>query len=338
MKHILVVAPSWIGDAVLAQPLFKRLHQRHPELALDVVAPSWTLPLFERMPEVRSAISAPFGHGELALGRRYTLGRRLAAQRYEQAIVLPNTFKSALAPFFARIPVRTGLRGEARHGLLNDMRALDEQALPQLAERYALLAEEAGQPPQRPLALPFLSVDGAQRAATLAHLGLALTLPPAILCPGAEFGPAKRWPANYYGRLAQRLRDAGHPVWLVGSPKDRPVGEAIANASGDACVNLCGKTSLSQAIDLLSCAALVVSNDSGLMHVAAALDRPLVAIFGSSSPAYTPPLAPHARIISLNLSCSPCFKRECPLGHFNCMMQLTPERVCNEIGFDTIAG
>lgn len=336
MPRILIVAPSWIGDAVLAQPLFKRLHERHRELALDVLAPPWTRALFARMPEIATSIDSPFGHGELALKRRYVLGRSLAARRYDQAIVLPNSYKSALIPRFAGIPLRTGFVGEARWGLLNDARRLDEKALPLMVERFALLAEAAGDALKRPLSVAQLKVDGVQRAATLARLGLSPPRPVAALCPGAEYGPAKRWPAAYFAELARRLIASGYDVWLVGSGKDAEIGNEIASASGKACFNLCGKSTLAEAIDLLSFAALIVSNDSGLMHIAAALDKPLIAIYGSSSPAFTPPLSARARIVRLDLPCSPCFERVCPLGHFNCMRQITPQRIWSHIEFDKI--
>ncbi|MBI4191426.1 MAG: lipopolysaccharide heptosyltransferase II [Betaproteobacteria bacterium] len=334
MFRILIVAPAWVGDAVLAQPLFRRLHERHRELTLDVLAPPWTRALFERMPDVHATIGNPFGHGELALKRRYVLARSLAAQHYDQAIVLPNSFKSALAPFVARIPLRTGFVGEARWGLLNDARRLDTQVLPLMAERFALLAEAPGEPVKRPLAAAQLKDDAAQRAATLQKLGLAPGRPVAVLCPGAEYGPTKRWPPEYFAELAQKLAAAGCDIWLAGSPRDAAIGDEIARLAGNACVNLCGKSTLAEAIDLMSCASLVVSNDSGLMHIAAALGKPLTAIYGSSSPAFTPPLSPRAGIVKLDLPCSPCFERECPLGHFNCMRQLTPDQVWQRIGFD----
>jgi len=333
MPKILVVAPSWVGDAVLAQPLFARLHARHPQLELDVLAPPWTHALFSRMPEVRSVIASPFGHGELALMRRYRLARELAARRYDQAIVLPNSFKSALIPWLAGIPLRSGYVGEARRGVLNDARRLDETALPLMVERFAALAESRGQDLPRPLPPPRLAIDNAQRDATLARLGLPLERPVAVLCHGAEYGPAKRWPAEYFAELARRLTDAGYAVWLAGSANDAAIGDDIVRLSERPCVNLSGRTTLAEAIDVMSCASLVVSNDSGLMHIAAALDKPLVAIFGSSSPAFTPPASPQARIVRLGLPCSPCFQRVCPLGHFNCMLQLKPDLVWDQIDF-----
>jgi heptosyltransferase-2 len=337
MYRILVVGPSWIGDTVLTQPLFGLLHQRHPDLALDVLAPQWTLPLLQRMPEVRRAIPNPFDHGELRLGERRRLGAKLAAEGYDQAIVLPNSLKSALVPFFAGIRRRTGYLGELRWGLLNDVRRLDERMLPLMVERFAALAGAAGEPLVRPLPAARLQIDENSRLAVLRKLALAPRQPVVALCPGAEYGPAKRWPAKYFAQLAQRLRSRGHDVWLVGSGKDAALGAEIAALSNAACVNLCGATTLDEAIDVLASAQFVVSNDSGLMHVAAALARPLAALYGSSSPAFTPPLSARATILKLDLECSPCFRRECPLGHFNCMMQLTPDQVFDAIDFDKIS-
>ncbi|HEY7743108.1 MAG TPA: lipopolysaccharide heptosyltransferase II [Burkholderiales bacterium] len=334
---ILVVGPSWVGDTVLMQPLFKLLHARHAGLALDVLAPRWTFALLERMPEVRRAIESPFLHGELRLGDRRRLGRSLAGERYDQAIVLPTTFKSALVPFFAGIPNRTGYIGELRHWILTDARKLDRERLPQMAQRYAALGLPRGEPLKPPLPALGLRVDEAQRRALLARLGLDRARPAAVLAPGAEYGPAKRWPARYFGELAQGLAARGCAVWLIGSRHDRQIGADIERHSGGVCRNLCGETTLTEAIDLLASASLVVSNDSGLMHLAAALGKPLIALYGSSSPGFTPPLSPNARVVKLDLPCSPCFRRECPLGHFNCMMQLTPDRVLGAIDFDRIS-
>jgi heptosyltransferase-2 len=331
VRKILIVSPNWIGDALLAQPLFARLRQKHPGVFIDALAPPWTAPVLRRMPEIGEVIDAPFAHGELKLGARWNLSRTLRARSYDHAIVLPNTLKSALIPFFAGIPVRTGFVGELRYGLLNHVHRLHEKQLPLMAERYAQLSEEPGEPPLRPLAAVGLRVDPANLAAALGRLGLARSKPMVAFCPGAEYGPAKRWPARHFAELAIALAARGRAVWLFGSGKDGEIGEQIVHLSGGAAVNLCGRTDLASAIDLLSLAEVVVSNDSGLMHVAAAVGRPVVALYGSSSPEHTPPLSRTARLVSIGIDCSPCYARECPLGHFKCMNDLAPARVLREV-------
>jgi heptosyltransferase-2 len=331
MQKILIIAPSWVGDCMLMQPMLMRLKQRHPGCQIDVLAPPWTVGLLHAMPEVSQVITNPFPHGALQLSARYRLGKQLRAAQYNQAIVLPNSLKSALVPFFARIPIRTGFVGESRYVLLSDARKLDKTKLPLMVERFAQLAEMADGNIPRPLLNPKLKVSEAQLNESLNKLNLTLDKPVAVFCPGAEYGPAKRWPASHFAELARRLHDTGYAVWLLGSAKDKEHADKIVALCKTECRNLCGKTNLGDAIALLSCAQLVVSNDSGLMHIAAALDRPMIALFGSSSPQFTPPLSSHAHVIQLDIECSPCFKRECPLGHFNCMMQLTPDLVWNKI-------
>ncbi len=331
ISKILIVAPSWVGDAMLMHPMLVRLKQRHPDSFIDVLAPSWTEDLLRQMPEVNNVITNPFPHGSLQLGARISLGMQLRNRYFDQAIVLPNSFKSALIPFFAGIPIRTGFVGEMRYGLLNDARRLDKHALPLMVERFAQLAESPKVAISRPLPEPRLQISDEQRQQILDKFGLTLDKPVAIFCPGAEYGPAKRWPIPYFAELAQNLQQQGYVVWIIGSNKDQEVGDKIVALGNLSTRNLCGSTDLTDAVVLLSCAALVVSNDSGLMHIAAALDRPMLALYGSSSPAFTPPLSQHAQIIKIDIPCSPCFKRECPLKHFNCMVNLTPQMVAEHI-------
>lgn len=325
MPRLLVIAPSWIGDAVCSQPLLTRLAALHPGALIDVLAPAWVGPVYKRMVEVRGVHANPFGHGELNLGARWALARRLKRDHYDEAVVLPNSLKSALIPWLAGIPLRTGFTGEARFLLLNNRHRLDKHKTPLQVQRYAQLAEPRGTPPAEPLPPLKLLRDTESEAATRRALGAIPT--PIVFCPGAEYGPAKRWPARHFAALARRFGSPAAPVLLLGSPKDAAVGEEIAAAAAGCARNLCGRTSLDQAMDLIAMAALVVTNDSGLMHVAAGFHRPTLALFGSSSPAYTPPLSPAARVLSLNLSCSPCFQRECPLGHFDCLNKLLPDQV-----------
>lgn len=327
MTAILVVAPSWIGDTVLAQPLLSALKAAQPDAAIDVLAAQWSAPLLARMPEVRRVVNSPFRHGEFNLVGRRRLGRHLRAEGYDAAVVLPNSWKAALVPFFAGIPRRIGYRGESRYGLINVMHRLDKERLPRLADRYAALAaapESQAQPAAVP---PHLASTPEQQRAARAALDLPLDGAPIVFCPGAEFGAAKRWPARHFAALASAVGHLDDPVWLVGSPKDAVIGEKIEQSCHGAVVNLCGRTTLEQAIDIIASARQVVCNDSGLMHIAAALNRPLVAVFGSSSFNYTPPMSPQAKIVSLELDCSPCFRRDCPEGHLRCLNDLMPERV-----------
>jgi heptosyltransferase-2 len=327
MKKALIVAPSWIGDTIMAQPLFARLHAKHPGLQLDAIAPRWVAPVLHRMAEISEVIDSPFGHGQLSLKPRWKLARQLAARHYDAVYVLPNSLKSALVPWLAGIPQRVGFTGESRYGLINVRHTLDKQALPLMVERFAQLAEAPGQPLGHFIFRPKIrsTVEGQQKALT--ELSIERPARVVAFCPGAEYGPAKRWPAAYFAALAKKLAEQGSAIWLFGSPKDHAVAEEISQLAPSLCRNLCGATSLTQAVDLLAMAELVVCNDSGLMHVAAALDRPIVALYGSSSPSFTPPLSDRADILSLNLECSPCFKRECPLGHFDCLNKLLPEQV-----------
>jgi len=326
MRKILVVGPSWVGDMVMAQSLFMSLKQRG-ELAIDVLAPAWSLPIIARMPQVRRGMAMPLGHGQFGLGARWRLGRELAREGYDQAIVLPGSFKSALAPFFAGIPQRTGFRGEMRYGLLNDMRPLDRALLPMTVQRFVALGQPRDAVPAAPaFPVPRLAADAGNQAALAARFGFDPARPAIAFMPGAEYGPAKQWPPAHYAELARELAARGFQIWVLGSKKDGEAARPIAAGSA-AVVDLTGRTELGDAVDLLALARAAVSNDSGLMHVAAALDLPLMAIFGSSSPEHTPPLSNRVAIETLRLSCAPCFERVCPLGHTRCLADIAPARV-----------
>lgn len=320
---------------MLMQPMLQQLLQRHPGARIDVLAPPWTEKLLRQIPEINEVINNPFPHGEFNFFGRRRLGMQLRDAHYDQAFVLPNSWKSALIPYFANIPVRTGYIGEMRYGLLNDARRLNKKKMPLMAERFIQLTDAPDSEIVPTLSYPQLQVSEAQRQQALAKFDLTLDKPVAVFCPGAEYGPAKRWPASYYAELAQLLRAQGYDVWLIGSPADSEVAEKIIALGNEPCRNLCGRTDLAEAIALLACADLVVSNDSGLMHIAAALNRPMAAIFGSSSPQFTPPLSENAQILQINLRCSPCFKRECPLGHFNCMIKIPPKEVFRHLHIHT---
>jgi heptosyltransferase-2 len=340
-KKILVIGPSWVGDMVLAHSLFQVIKTRYPDAIIDVAAPAWTLPLLDRMPEVNLAIPLPFKHGQLSLLERIQFGRNLKNQGYSQAILLVNSLKSAILPFAAGIPQRTGFIGEFRYGLLNDIRELDTNKLPRTIDRFVALSTEAktsqiADPGSIPN--PRLIADRDNALRVLAKNNISKPAQKILgLCPGAEYGEAKRWPIEHYAEVANTALNKGWQVWLFGSDKDIPVTSAINQLTQKRCQDWGGKTKLGDAIDLMSLCDTVISNDSGLMHVAAALDKKLIAIYGSSDPHHTPPMHPDAVIEYLALNCSPCFKRECPLKNdadkLGCLKQIKPLQVIQKITF-----
>ena len=326
-RQVLVVGPSWVGDMVMADALFRLLVQRGA--AVDVVAPGWSLPILARMPTVRQGFELGTGHGEFALGKRRALGHALADRNYDQAIVLPRSFKSALVPYFAAIPTRTGFTGEMRFGLINDRRPFDRALLDQTVKRFVYLGLAPGESLPAELPRPALVPLPEAVHTTCERLELRPTPPTVALLPGAEYGPAKCWPISYYRTLAEKLHERGATVWVLGSEKDRPAGEVIS--AGGVATNLAGRTTLAEAADLLGCCTVAVSNDSGLMHVAAAVGCWVVAIYGSSSPDFTPPLTDRASVLYRALPCSPCFERECPLQHLDCLTGIRPDDVLERI-------
>lgn len=323
-KRILIVGPSWVGDMIMAQSLFKQLKKDHADCEIDVVAPKWSLPVIARMPEVRQGHAQDTGHGEFGLAKRRGLARHLRTNGYDRAIVLPRSFKSALVPWFAKIPVRTGFRGEMRYGLINDVRILDKTVLDQTVKKFVALGLADGSPVPE-IQHPVLNVSQENQHAVMERLGLQSDKPAVAMMPGAEYGPAKCWPLESFAEVALRLDQKGYVVWVLGSAADEEAGAYLA--SNSAAANLCGKTSLVDVIDLLAHCEHAISNDSGLMHVAAAVGTHVHAIYGSSSPDYTPPLTERATIHFKRLDCSPCFKRECPLGHLNCLQGISASAV-----------
>jgi heptosyltransferase II len=323
---------------VMAQSLFMSLKQSYPESLIDVLAPAWSLPLLDRMPEVAKAIIMPLQHGQFGLMARIKLGRQLRSERYDQAVVLPNSWKSALIPFFANIPHRTGFLGEYRWGLLNDARKLDKSALTMTVQRFVALGlpQVAPQPPD--YQQPSLAADKFGQTAVIQKFNLTLTEKILILCPGAEYGSSKRWPAAYFAQIATAKMQQGWQVWLLGSEKDKDAADAINTLTNQQCRDFIGQTSLTEAIDLMSLAHTVVANDSGLMHLAAALDKTVIAIYGSTPPEFAPPLCKKAQTVTLNLPCSPCRKRICPLyplehpDHTQCLTGIKPTRILELIG------
>ena len=335
-KKVLIIGPSWVGDMVMAQSLFIDLVERNPGVLIDVLAPAWTAALTDRMPQVNRSIKVAFEHGKLSFVERWKLARQLGHQGYEQAIVLPNSIKSALVPAIAGIPVRTGFIGEQRWGLVNDIRKLNKTVLPMTVQRFLALAGTADEA-VRDLAsipIPQLSVKRVSVAAALKANELNVDKKILVLCPGAEFGMSKQWPADHFALVADYFLNKDWQVWLLGSDKDKLVCDEINTICEHRLSVLAGKTSLPEAVDLMSLASQVVANDSGLMHIAAALQKPLVAVYGSTDPGHTPPLSANHKVARIELDCSPCFKRECPLKHHQCMRDLSANEVikfCQEL-------
>lgn len=339
---ILIIGPSWVGDMVMAQSLFIAIKQQQPHAVIDVLAPGWSRPIIERMPQIRTAIPMPLTHGLFKLGKRRELGIQLRKERYTQAIVLPNSWKSALIPWFANIPLRTGWRGEWRYGLLNDCRVLHKPTLPMMVQRFVALAFPADNhhsPKPKDCPPPLLQANNTRLPTLLKALGLHTQQSILALCPGAEFGPAKQWPSKHYATMAKHMIAKGHQVWIMGSASDKTVADNIyqqlTQNEQQYTKRLCGKTTLEDATDLLSLASHVISNDSGLMHIASALNRPLVALYGATSPSFTPPLSNNAKVLTNPVDCGPCFQRTCPEGHHRCLGELYPEQVIDAINIET---
>ncbi len=341
VSKILIIGPSWVGDMVMSQTLYMTLKQQNPDALIDVIAPSWCKPILERMPEVHQAIEMPIGHGAFDLFGRREIGKSLRENQYDHAYILPKSAKSALIPWFANIPIRTGWKGEMRYGLLNDLRS-NMKSFQFMVERYAALAyskpdmiNSSSLGGLGNLPHPSLLIDEDKQSKTISKFNLDNNGSIIGLCPGAEFGPAKKWPESHYAQVATSMSRAGKKIWLFGSQKDLETCNNIKTQVPKELQShihvLAGQTSLIEAVDLLGACDTVVANDSGLMHVAAAVGCSVVAIYGSTSPKYTPPLAKTVEIVHTDIECRPCFKRECPLGHLKCLNDLSPDMVISKI-------
>lgn len=332
---VLIIGPAWVGDMVMAQTLFKLLKSQHGEsLILDVFANDWASGLLSRMAEVNQVIPNPFGHGKFELLKRIKVGLELRKNHYDQVFVLPNSIKSAITPFFAKIKRRTGFIGESRYGLLNDIYKLDKIKLPLMIDRFCAIANK-GEKPQH-IDYPELSSDRGKQLLILNKLGIRPDKPIIAFCPAAEYGPAKRWLPEHFAKLADMLADKNCQMVIMGSNKDTEISNKIINQAlhKEQIFDLCGKTNLTEAIDVLAASQHVVTNDSGLMHIACAVGSNVIALYGSSSPNFTPPLSKHAQLLQIKLECSPCFQRTCRFGHYNCLRFITPEMVFSRINLE----
>lgn len=343
--RILIIGPSWVGDMMMSQSLYRTLKSKYPDAIIDVMAPAWSHALLARMPEVNKGIEMPVGHGALGILTRYKLGKLLNAYEYTHAYILPNSFKSALIPWFAKISNRIGWRGEMRYGLLTDCRKLNKSDFVKMVERYVALAYPASkiktaQDIPQPILRPKLSVTTTEIKTKLGQFistqilnELKQATDKCLIgfCPGAEFGPAKRWPDYHYAELAKQLIEAGHRVIMLGSGKDSEIGDNILKYLDAAykpyCLNLAGKTSLDDAICLIAGLDAMITNDSGLMHIGAALDIPLIALYGPTSPQFTPPLSNNAIIIRLIDGFIKIRKTKTEMGYHQSLIDIIPKQV-----------
>lgn len=330
----LVIAPQWIGDAVMTEPLLRRLALRGERLSVGALP--WVAPVYRAMPQVSAVIEFPFEHGSLQFRARRRLAQELTG-RFDTAYVCPNSLKSALLPFLAGIPKRVGYLGEARVGLLTHrLRNPAKGQRPPMVAYYSALSGDTHLGDDRPQ----LQMEADSILQTLTALGLQRNHY-CVLAPGAEYGPAKRWPIEHFAQLASALPMS---AVVLGSAKEFELCQALAASANAAvpgcCLNLAGRTTLAQALSLIAGAKMMVSNDSGLMHVGAAFGIQQVALFGSSSPQHTPPLNSRASVLWLAndpdyqpaLDCSPCFERICPLGHTRCLTDISVASVLAQLG------
>ena len=332
---ILVVGPSWVGDSVMAQTLYKRIKKELPSSQIDVISPHWSLALLERMPEVCKKIVSPFSHGETKLLERYRLGQGLKKENYDRAIVLTNSLKSSLIPYFARIGVRTGWLGEFRYGLINDIRSSKKLKKSLMIEKFAALSLYEENYSIENLTFPELEIDFANQRKFLEEFSIDYSKNTMAICPGAEFGPSKRWPAEYYAEIAKFYVNKGWNVLCIGSKNDEDIGMGIGSLnnlrSNESFINLTGKTSLQDAIDILAFTEKVVTNDSGLMHIAAAVKTPLVALYGPSSPEYTPPLISKKKILRKTQGYEKVRYGSNEKGYHQSLLDIKPEEVLNAL-------
>lgn len=330
---VLIIAPSWVGDAVMSQSLLKYLKKTHTNLTIDIFAHKHLIDLFQRMPEVNNTIINKFVHGSMDIIRRIKTGYELRKSSYDEVYVLPNTYKSALIVFFASIKKRIGFVGEFRYGVLNKPFKLNETELPLMIDRFCSLANYGNKVSN--IEYPVLQVDTVNQDKMKNKFNLSINVPLIIFCPSAEYGPSKRWPIEYFAKLANNLVQNGFSVLLLGASMDEPLVAQIISLIDvnniNKIINACGKTSLADCVDLLALGNLVVTNDTGLMHVACAVDVPVIAIYGSSTPKFTPPLSNKAQVLRMEISCSPCFQRTCKFGHYHCLKFITPEMVYEKI-------
>ena len=331
MNRVLIIAPPMVGDMVMSQALLKLLKQQDPSCSIDIFSIATLHDLLKHMPEVDNYLTCPFKHGELQLLERFKVAKAIKEKMYTHAYIIPSSFKSAIIPFLANIPIRIGRLGESRYFVINNIR----QAVTTKRTAVKLLvslgvSNDSDLP--TPMPRPKLSLSQKHLEKTLNKLKIDTPRKPILtICPGAAFGKAKRWPTSHFAQIAKKKKNDGWEVWILGGPDEVVAAQEIQILSNNICTDFTGKTDLSDAIALLSLSTVTVANDSGLMHIAASLDKAVVAIYGPTSPEFAPPLTNKTRSLSLNLACSPCRKPKCKLQHMKCLNDLHPTLVLQAI-------
>lgn len=327
---ILIIAPAWVGDLVMSQTLLKLLQKKYQNnVTIDVFAGKFLHGIISRMPEVNNILENPFAHKEFSLLKRIKLGFSIRKNKYDEVIVLPNSLKSAIMPFFTGIKTRTGFIGESRYILLNNYFKLNKIALPLMIDRFCAIGNDGHK--ANTIDFPNLTINSQNLNTLISKFGLDKNKITLAFCPAAEYGPAKRWPPDYFAKLAELLGDDKYQIIILGSDKDTKISSLITNNTNRSIIDLCGKTNLSDTVDILSFAMYTITNDSGLMHIAASVGSKIIAIYGSTTDSFTPPLSKNKEIIKVALDCSPCFARTCKFGHYNCLKLITPEMVLEKI-------
>lgn len=327
---ILIIAPAWVGDLVMSQTLFKLLQKKYQgNIVIDVFANKFLHGIVARMPEVSDIIENPFLHKKLNLIKRIKLGWSLRKNQYNEVIILPNSLKSAIVPFFAGVKKRTGFIGESRYILLNNFFKLDKIALPLMIDRFCALGNNGNKVTN--IEFPNLKINLEAQKKLINKFNLDKDKITIAFCPAAEYGPSKRWPPEYFAKFANLIPENSYQIIILGGPKDNRISSEISAKATRRVIDLCSKTTLADTIDLLAFAKYTITNDSGLMHIAASVGSKTFAIYGSTSASFTPPLSNNAEIININLECRPCFARTCRFGHYNCLKLITPEIVLEKL-------
>lgn len=332
---ILIVGPSWVGDAVMAQSLYKIIKDSNPQSKIDVLSPEWSLGILNRMDELDDLICSPFDHGDLRIKDRIRFGYSLRDRSYDQAIVLTNSLKSSFIPFTANIPKRTGWLGEMRYGFINDIRKVNKNKHKLMVEKFSCLSINPLVDNNYEIPWPSLRVDLINLSKLLKKYSFEQSHESIAICPGAEFGPSKRWPANYYAEVIRHYLSKNWQVFILGSKNDLPVAKVIEDqvpSENKALLfNFTGQTSIEDAVDILSTCDLVLTNDSGLMHVAAAVNVKLLALYGPTSPKFTPPLSKKAKVIQKIEGYEKTREGELEEGYHYGLSMIKPEEVLDSL-------